>query len=74
MCLCGALGASAGGLPDEVLSEAKAFFQASRDNLIRHGLTPARAIQVPAALEGAILLANVLGHPNAFDETRVGIS
>ncbi len=74
MCLCGALGASAGGLPDEVLSEAKAFFEASQDNLIRHGLTPARAIQVLATLEGAILLANVLGHPTAFEEATAGIT
>lgn len=68
MCLCGTLGAAAGALPDEVLAEARAFFEAGLDQMTRRGLTAEKAAQVLATLEGAMLLANVLQRPAAFDE------
>lgn len=68
MCLCGTLGAAASTLPYEVRTEARAFFEAGLAQLMAHGLPPARAAQVLATLEGAMLLANVLCRPAAFDE------
>ncbi len=68
MCLCGVLGAAASTLPAEVLTEARGFFEASLDNLAEQGLTRVRATQVLAMLEGALLLANVLAQPQAFED------
>lgn len=68
MCLCGTLGAAAGALPDEVLAEARAFFEAGLTQMTTRGLTPEKAVQVLATLEGAMLLATVLQRPAAFDE------
>lgn len=73
MCLCGVLGAEAGGLPPEVVAEARRFFERGIDSLAaasgRSG-APARteALRVIAALEGAMLLARALGDSAAFDQ------
>jgi TetR/AcrR family transcriptional regulator, transcriptional repressor for nem operon len=68
MCLCGILGAAATALPDEVRSEARAFFEESLAQMTKRGLTIERAAQVLATLEGAMLLAIVLQRNSAFDE------
>lgn len=73
MCLCGTLGAAAGALPDEVRTEARAFFEAGLAQMAAHGLPPARAMQVLATLEGAMLLANALCRPAAFDEATAAL-
>lgn len=71
MCLCGALGAAANALPKEVLAEARAFFEAGLTQMIAHGLTMERATHLLATLEGAMLLANVLQRPAAFEEATM---
>ena len=68
MCLCGVLGAAAGALPDAVRCEARAFFEAGLAQMTANGLSPARAAQVLAVLEGAMLLAVALDRPAAFDD------
>jgi len=68
MCLCGVLGAAAGALPDAVRCEARAFFEAGLAQMTAKGLSPARAVQVLAVLEGAMLLAVALDSPAAFDD------
>ncbi|MDY6861094.1 MAG: TetR/AcrR family transcriptional regulator [Pseudomonadota bacterium] len=74
MCLCGALGAASHSLPKEVLSEAQQFFQLGLAKLTEGGLSQSRALQVMAALEGGMLLANVLANPDAFDAAAAGLS
>lgn len=74
MCLCGTLGAAAIALPDEVRTEARAFFEAGLRQMAAHGLSPVRAAQVLAVLEGAILLANVLGRPATFDDATAALT
>ncbi|AUH65282.1 TetR/AcrR family transcriptional regulator [Paracoccus zhejiangensis] len=73
MCLCGILGAAACALPDEVLSEARGFFEAGLAQMTARGLTTEKAAQVIATLEGAMLLANVLHSPAAFDEATAAL-
>lgn len=73
MCLCGVLGAEAGGLPPEVVAEARRFFTRGVDSLAAAsglGGTPGRraGLQVLATLEGAMLLARALGDDDAFDQ------
>ena len=68
MCLCGVLGATSGNLPEEVMIEARRFFQLGLEKLTEGGLSQSRALQVMAILEGAMLLANVLSTSSAFDE------
>lgn len=74
MCLCGTLGAAAGALPAEVQTEARAFFEAGLAQMTTHGVTPDRALQVLATLEGAMLLANVLRQPQAFDRATAALA
>jgi TetR/AcrR family transcriptional repressor of nem operon len=73
MCLCGTLGAAAGALPHEVLCEARAFFEAGLAQMTTRGLTTEKAAQVMATLEGAMLLANVLHRPAAFEEATAAL-
>ncbi len=67
MCLCGSLGATVGDLKPEVANEVRQFFEASIASLVAGGLTTARATQVLATLEGAILIASAHGDPAIFD-------
>lgn len=71
MCLCGVLGAEIGGLPPEVAEEAGRFFTRGIDRLTRSesgaGLEKADAIRILATLEGAMVMAKVLGDPLSFD-------
>lgn len=70
MCLCGILGAEAGGLPKEVAAEARRFFTRCVDYLAQR-LKPAStatAMQVIATLEGAMILARAFDDIATFDQ------
>jgi TetR/AcrR family transcriptional repressor of nem operon len=75
MCLCGVLGAEAGGLPAEVVAEVRRFFTqciaAMARRLEAEGMAaePARqrATQALAALEGAMLVARAMDDLGLFD-------
>jgi TetR/AcrR family transcriptional repressor of nem operon len=74
MCLCGALGAAASALPEEVATEARRFFEEGLEALTSSGMPSGKAAQVLATLEGAMLLANVLARPSAFDAATADLS
>jgi TetR/AcrR family transcriptional repressor of nem operon len=67
MCLCGALGASAQDLPAEVAEEARRFFRFGMADLAE-GISASDAARVLSTLEGAMLLANMLGDVALFDQ------
>ncbi|MBW6422590.1 TetR/AcrR family transcriptional regulator [Rhizobium sp. XQZ8] len=67
-CLCGALGAAARDLPQEVAVEVKRFFTSGIEMLTDGGIERGNAIKLFATLEGAMLVANTLGDTGAFDE------
>jgi TetR/AcrR family transcriptional repressor of nem operon len=77
MCLCGVLGAEAGGLPPEVADATLTFFhRCIEDFSHRIGGGPeakARALHVMATLEGALVLARALGSIDAFDQATAGL-
>ena len=78
MCLCGLLGAEAGALPPEVVSEVRRFFENGVQGLVRSLGKPSRsnrvmALKILATLEGAMLLARALGDPTAFDQATEGL-
>lgn len=80
MCLCGILAAESAGLPDAVVSEAKAFFDRTGAWLakgLRHSEWGSGApdddlskqsLAILAQLEGAMLIAKVQGRPDLFSE------
>jgi TetR/AcrR family transcriptional repressor of nem operon len=77
MCLGGALGAEAGGLPPEVAQAARDFFRRLTSDLSdRIGGPDARprAQQVLATLEGAMILARALGDTDAFDKATATLA
>ncbi|QRM34345.1 TetR/AcrR family transcriptional regulator [Microvirga sp. VF16] len=74
MCLCGSLAVMSRDLSREVASEVRRFFELGVENLVARGLTRERAMQVIATLEGAMLLANVLGDATAFDEATAALA
>ncbi|MBC7152370.1 MAG: helix-turn-helix transcriptional regulator [Rhizobium sp.] len=71
MCLCGALGAAADALPEAVRHEACAFFNAALVQMTTSGLSHAKATQIIASLEGAMLLANSLGRADVFADATL---
>lgn len=78
MCLCGVLGAEAGGLPPEVAAEARRFFERGAASLARASGLPAEtarnsALHALATLEGAMLLARTLGDLAAFDQATAAL-
>jgi TetR/AcrR family transcriptional repressor of nem operon len=77
MCLCGVLGAEAGGLPPEVAQEARNFFRRCVDDLSQriggHG-SEARALHVMATLEGAMILARAFDDIDTFDQATRQLS
>ena len=78
MCLCGVLGAEAGGLPPEVAAEARLFFERGAAVLARAHGEPGPAsrdagLRTLATLEGAMLLARALGDPEAFERATAGL-
>jgi TetR/AcrR family transcriptional repressor of nem operon len=77
MCLCGVLGAEVGGLPAEVAQEAREFFRRCVGDLARRiggRGAQARAYQVMATLEGAMILARVFGDIDAFDQATASLA
>nr|WP_319384491.1 TetR/AcrR family transcriptional regulator [uncultured Roseibium sp.] len=80
MCLCGILAAESSGLPEAVVSEAKAFFDRTVAWLTR-GLRQSdwgagipdddltrQSLAILAQLEGAMLIAKVQGRPDVFGD------
>jgi TetR/AcrR family transcriptional repressor of nem operon len=67
MCLGGILGAAACDLPPEVAAEVQRFFKLCLEMIEGAGLSPDRAAQLLAKLEGAMLVANALGDIATFD-------
>ena len=80
MCLCGILAAESSGLPEEVVTEAKAFFDRTGGWLTR-GLRRSEwgagvpeddlgkhSLAILAQLEGAMLIAKVQGRPEVFGD------
>jgi TetR/AcrR family transcriptional repressor of nem operon len=78
MCLCGVLGAEAGGLPPAVAEATLTFFRRCIEDLsARMGGGPeakARALQVMATLEGGMVLARALGSIDAFDQATASLA
>ncbi|MEL6477825.1 MAG: TetR/AcrR family transcriptional regulator [Pseudomonadota bacterium] len=77
MCLCGMLGAESGGLPDEVLAQTRMFFDRTSRHLAEGLAGPdpaARARQILARLEGAIILARTMGEIAYFDEAAADLA
>lgn len=74
MCLCGSLAATSRDLSLEVAREVRRFFELGVENLVAGGLPHDRAMHVLATLEGAMLLANVLGTAAAFDEATAALA
>jgi TetR/AcrR family transcriptional repressor of nem operon len=76
MCLCGVLGAEAGGLPPEVAEATLTFFRRCIEDLSQRmgGLDEkARALHVMATLEGGMVLARALGSIDAFDQATASL-
>jgi len=76
MCLCGVLGAEAGGLPREVAEAILTFFNRCIEDLSRRigGPDPkARALHVMATLEGGMMLARAFGSIEAFDQATANL-
>jgi len=75
MCLCGMLGAEAGGLPEAVVRETRNFFIRNISWLTEvysadhdEETARAKAIQALALLEGAMIASNVLDDITTFDQ------
>lgn len=73
MCLCGALGVTSGDLSPEALAEVRRFFEIAMGSLMDGGLTRARAAEVFATLEGAILMASVRGDETLFEAATASL-
>jgi TetR/AcrR family transcriptional repressor of nem operon len=76
MCLFGVLGAEAGGLSPEIANEILSFFRRCIEDLSQRIGGPrgeARAFQVIATLEGAMILARACGNMEAFDQAVAGL-
>jgi len=77
MCLHGVLGTEAGALTPEVSEEVVSFFQRCIDDLSRRIGGPeaeARAFNVMATLEGALMLARAYGRIDAFDQAVANLA
>jgi TetR/AcrR family transcriptional repressor of nem operon len=74
MCLCGALGAAAADLPAEVNIEVKAFFERGLRAMTDAGISAVEAMELFARLEGAMLMANVLGGVEVFDQASARLA
>ena len=81
MCLCGMMGAEISGVPDEVASEVRAFFDANHTWVARvlertgkpKATAAAHARLFVATHEGAMLVARVSGDRPSFDEVAIAV-
>ncbi len=80
MCLCGLLGAESCGLPDRLKRSVAGFFDANINwisKILPASMTAARkkakAAQVLATLQGALMLATSLQDPKVFDSAVKGL-
>jgi len=67
MCPCTVLGAASQDLPPQVAKEVKAFFQMCLDKLVAEGVAPSAAAELLSTITGALVVANALGDPTAYD-------
>jgi TetR/AcrR family transcriptional repressor of nem operon len=67
MCPCTVLGAASQDLPPQVAKEVKAFFQMCLDKLVAEGVAPSTAAELLSTITGALVVANALGDPTAYD-------
>jgi TetR/AcrR family transcriptional regulator, transcriptional repressor for nem operon len=67
ICPCTVLGAASRDLPPEVASEVRGFFTMCLDKLVAEGLPVNAATEFLSTLTGALVLANALGDPGAYD-------
>ncbi|MEM7499983.1 MAG: TetR/AcrR family transcriptional regulator [Pseudomonadota bacterium] len=79
MCLCGMMAAESDTLPPTAAAAARRFFERLLDALgggpsSQDAATRQRAFHIVATLEGALLLARVLGDPGAFDRATEALS
>ena len=82
MCLCGALAAECGELPEAVHKEARLFFQQNIEWLtaifLREFSEPStaekKAVSFLATLEGALLVSQVTGEKTYFEKAVSGIA
>lgn len=76
ICLCAMLGAEAKGLPLQVAEAVKAFFIANIDWLdeaLAEADRKPSPVEIIAALEGAMLLANTMNDIGVFEEVASGL-
>ena len=78
-CLCGLLGAEAGGLPAAVTDAVRVFFDAQVEWLaastdVRGKRARVRARAAIATLQGGMILANSCGDRGLFDDAAAGLT
>ena len=77
MCLCGVLGAEAGVLSPEVMTEVRSFFRRCIEDLAHRIGGPdalCRAFHIMATLEGGMMLARAYGDIAAFDQATSSLA
>ena len=67
MCPCAVLGAGSLDLPAEVAVEVKNFFKMCLDKLVGAGLSKNQAAELLSTITGALVVANALHDPSAYD-------
>jgi TetR/AcrR family transcriptional repressor of nem operon len=67
MCPCTVLGAASQDLPPQVAKEVKAFFQMCLDKMVAERVPLNTAAEVLSTITGALVVANALGDPAAYD-------
>ena len=67
MCPCTVLGAASQDLPPQVAKEVKAFFQMCLDKMVAERVPLNTAAEVLSTITGALVVANALGDPTAYD-------
>jgi TetR/AcrR family transcriptional regulator, transcriptional repressor for nem operon len=67
MCPCTVLGAASQDLPPQVAKEVRAFFQMCLDKMVAERVPLNTAAEVLSTITGALVVANALGDPTAYD-------
>ena len=67
MCPCTVLGAASQDLPPQVAKEVRAFFQMCLDKMVAERVPLNTAAEVLSTITGALVVANALGDPAAYD-------